>query len=89
MSGFNVAVNQMVGPVGAHSIQIHHESPNDLYFLKVNPPKQGQHSNQNKGHLGYRYIYIYINTYFMLENWVDFAGNVLATPWLVRQNIAT
>ena len=30
-------------------------------FLKVNPPKQGPNSNQNKGpHLGSRYIYIII-----------------------------
>ena len=34
---------------------------NDLLFLKgPNPPKQGPNFNQNKGHLGSRYIYIYI-----------------------------
>ena len=34
--------------------------PNWPLFLKVNPPKQGPNSNQNKGHLGSRYIIIYI-----------------------------
>ena len=32
--------------------------PNWPLFLKVNLPKQGLNSNQNKGHLGSRYIYI-------------------------------
>ena len=29
-------------------------------FSRSNPPKQGPNSNQNKGHLGSRYIYIYV-----------------------------
>ena len=32
--------------------------PNWPLFLKVNPPKQGPNFNQNKGHLGSRYIHI-------------------------------
>ena len=32
-------------------------------FLKVNPPKQGRNSNQNKGpHLGSRYIFILLSS---------------------------
>ena len=32
-------------------------------FLKVNTTKRGQPSNQNKGHLGSRYVYIYTYVY--------------------------
>ena len=32
-------------------------------FWELNPPKEGRNSNQNKGHLGSRYIYIFV--YFM------------------------
>ena len=32
----------------------------DLYFWRSAPPKQGLFSHQNKGHLGSRYICIYI-----------------------------
>ena len=34
-------------------------NPNDLYFLKSNPTKQGLNSNPNKGQLGSRYIYLF------------------------------
>ena len=33
--------------------------------MNVNPPKQGPNSNQNKGHLGSRYIIIYIFITFL------------------------
>ena len=37
-----------------------------LYFWWLNPPKQGQNSNQNKGpHLGSRYIIIYVASWFL------------------------
>ncbi len=38
--------------------QQHGWNPNDLYFWRSTPPKQGLNSNQNKGHLGSRYIYM-------------------------------
>ena len=35
--------------------------PNFPPFSKINPPKQGQNSNQNKGHhLGSRYMIVYV-----------------------------
>ena len=33
-------------------------------FWWLNPSKQGLNSNQNKGHLGSRYIYIYVYCFF-------------------------
>ena len=30
-------------------------------ILKVNPPKQGSNSNQNKGHLGSRYVILLVH----------------------------
>ena len=42
-------------------VHIIYLEPKRPLFLKVDPPKkQGQNSNQNKGHLGSRYLYIYI-----------------------------
>ena len=51
-----------LGPPGYMYIYI---EPNWPLFLKVNPPKQGRTSNQNKGQLGSRYTYIYLSIYHL------------------------
>ena len=72
--------------------------PNWPLFLKVNPPKQGRNSNQNKGpHLGSRYIcyslsiYIYILNMFKLpdSNALIRSGDLEwirnpAAPWMFK-----
>ena len=41
--------------------------PNWPLFLKVNPPKQGRTSNQNKAHLGSRYIHYHYGCFSIGE----------------------
>ena len=56
-------------------------TPNDLYFWRSTPQKQGPNSNQNKGtHLGSRYIYMYTHTYTMngelIQTWGITLGHI-------------
>ena len=49
-------------------------------FLKVNPPKQGLNSNQNRGHLGSRCIHRYFNLIDPVSSFKSFLGG----PWLLH-----
>ena len=74
-------------------------------FLKINPLKQGRISNQNKDHLGSRYIYIYIyyisrwwsiwniDIFFQRKEVIQTMDPVKTSPYLSKQqqrnNIST
>ena len=66
------------------NIYIYTWNPNDLYFWRSTPQNK-VFFNQNKGHLGSRYVYIYI-TYILLiyESWAQWNSiKVYDRVWLL------
>ena len=55
--------------------------PNGLVFVQLNLPKQGLNSNQNKGHLGSKYIHTPPNTWHINKR-PKYAIQADPLPWM-------